>query len=62
MVRSPRLAAIGVATLSGLIWHLRENITTTIITEPETFNLLRLRVVETRGKGVIIKGSFCVGH
>lgn len=34
VVRSPRLAAMGVATLSGLILHLRDKITTAIITEP----------------------------
>ena len=34
VVKSPRLAAIGVATLSGLIWHLRESITTRDITTP----------------------------
>ena len=34
VVRSPRLAAIGVATLSGLTWHLRESNTTRIIIVP----------------------------
>jgi hypothetical protein len=34
VVRSPKLAAIGVATLSGLILHLRDPSTTTTIIEP----------------------------
>ena len=34
VVRSPRLAAIGVATLSGLIWNRRESRITQAIAEP----------------------------
>uniref|UniRef100_A0A915HS96 Uncharacterized protein n=1 Tax=Romanomermis culicivorax TaxID=13658 RepID=A0A915HS96_ROMCU len=34
VVKSPRLAAIGVATLSGLILKCRENMTTATIIEP----------------------------
>ena len=34
MIRSPRLAAIGVATLSGLTFTLRDNNTTPTISEP----------------------------
>lgn len=39
VVKSPKLAAIGVATLSGLMWNLREKRTTPTIREPkETIN------------------------
>lgn len=34
VVRSPRLAAMGVATLSGLTLHFLENTTTAAMTEP----------------------------
>ena len=34
VMRSPRLAAMGVATLSGLMLHFLENTTTAAITEP----------------------------
>jgi len=34
VVRSPRLAAIGVATLSGLIWSRRDNRITAAMAEP----------------------------
>ena len=35
VVKSPKLAAIGVATLSGLMWNLREKRTTPTIREPK---------------------------
>lgn len=35
VVKSPNEAAIGVATLSGLISHFLERITTATITQPE---------------------------
>ena len=36
VVRSPKLAAIGVATLSGLILHFRDKTITAIIMVPGT--------------------------
>ena len=44
-MRSPRLAAMGVATLSGLMLHFLENTTTAAITEPRM----------SPGGGVILK-------
>ena len=37
VVRSPRLAAMGVATLSGLMLYLRDSTITPIITDPVWF-------------------------
>lgn len=40
VVRSPRLAAIGVATLSGLMFTLRDNMTTQTMRDPETQRII----------------------
>lgn len=44
VVRSPREAAMGVATLSGLIRHLCERIITVIMMIPRKFDLTRKRL------------------
>ena len=44
-MRSPKLAAMGVATLSGLMLHFLENTTTAAITEPR-MKLARVAVTK----------------